>query len=217
MKKQKSKKVNSSRWFLLLPICACFLIFGSIIAYAAMVAEDTKVNNFQIGNLETKIEEVFSKPAKAIEPGNSVSKKVKIQNEGTINQFVRVMIFPEITTATAGSSEKRILPSKIGKELLIDIDPEKTTTANWKDGGDGYYYYLKAVAPKEATKLLFSKVEVPGSLDKSYYDDADIVIQVKAESIVSSKEAYRESWLQGTIPSSGALKDIDDLLQVEAD
>src|SRR5699024_6519209 len=105
----------------------------------------------------TKIEDVFTKPTTALTRGGQYTKKVSIQNKGTVQQFVRVMVFPEIHSSTKGVSEERILPIKIGNEVLLDLDPNKGTKSNWQDGGDGYYYYLKALAPDETTPLLFSK------------------------------------------------------------
>lgn len=216
MTKRTKNKTVPSRWLFLMPVCVAFFIFGTIVAYAAMVSEDKKENNFQIGNLETKIKEVFTKPTNSLEPGDSYSKNVRIQNDGTINQFVRVMVFPEVTAETIGATEKRILPVEIGKDILLDIDPEKTSSANWKDGGDGYYYYVKALAPAKETKLLFSTVELPASLDTSY-DGGEFVIQLKVESVICATNAYRDAWWQGQQPTTGLLKDIDTLLQAEVD
>ena len=72
------------------------------------------------------------------------------------------------------------------------------------------------MAPTKETKLLFSTVELPASLDDSYIG-GEFVIQLKVESVICATNAYREAWWQGQQPTTGPLKDIDALLQSEVD
>ncbi|MFD1900553.1 hypothetical protein GQR36_12200 [Enterococcus termitis] len=48
-------------------------LVGGITAYAAMTMKEEKVNFFQIGNLQTKIDEVFTEPT-TIAPEKAVEK-----------------------------------------------------------------------------------------------------------------------------------------------
>lgn len=213
---KQSKQTLPSRWLFLLLICAALCLLGTIVAYAAMTTEDKKVNNFQVGNLETRIDEIFTTPVSSLKPGDSHAKKVRVQNDGTIKQFIRIMVIPEIISEMAEKSGERLLPVQINKELLLDLDPEKVNSANWLDGGDGYYYYVKGLAPNEKTELLFSTVTLSKDLDNTY-NEGSLFIHLRAESIMVNTAAYREAWWQGKQPTEGPLKDIDQLLQKEVE
>lgn len=197
---------NRSRHFLwVIPMFIVCLIIGSTVAYAAMTLREEKVNLFQIGNLQTKIDEIFTEPT-TISPNKPVEKKVFITNTGTVNQFVRVMLHPEIRIESNGTT--RLLPSKIGNELVLDLN-----TVNWKLGEDGYYYYLNTLKPgkSNASENLFTQVKLKSGLGQEY-QQAIFSLLIKVEAINCGKYAYRDAWWQGITPTSGALKIIDQQL-----
>ncbi len=201
------KKVKRFRQSFLLRFLMFLSVLGMIVggvAYAAMTVRDQKVNTFQIGNLETKIEEVFTAPA-TIKPGEELEKKVRIINTGTIKQFIRVMLQPEISKKV--NNVDRIFPAEIGNELELDLD-----LAHWKAGGDGYYYYLDALKPKKATSYLFTKVKVKNNLGKEY-DQGKVTLLVKVETSNTAEYVYRDAWWQGVTPTSGSLQVIDSHLK----
>lgn len=205
--KKKNKIVH---FLLILPILILFLVIGSVAAYAAMMMNDEKANLFQIGNLQTKVKEVFTEPT-AIKPDEKVVKKVAVENTGTVNQFIRVMLHPEIHLESLGSI--RLLPSKIGEEIFLDLN-----STEWKLGEDGYYYYLKSLRPGESnvTKDLFTEVKLKNDLGLEYHN-AFISLLIKVEAINCAQYAYREAWWQGAAPSSGALQTIDKELAKQAE
>lgn len=194
----------------IVPVFIVCLIMGSVAAYAAMMVREEKVNLFQIGNLQTKVNEVFNEPT-TILPDTSVEKKVAIENTGTINQFVRVMIQPEIRIENSGNT--RLLPSKVGTEVLLDMN-----STHWKLGEDGFYYYLKTLQPGGAnsTEKLFTQVTLKKELGIEYHK-ANFNLLVKVEAVNCAKYAYRDAWWQGTVPSTKELKAIDNQLANKAD
>ncbi|MDA9471774.1 hypothetical protein [Enterococcus sp. 5H] len=194
---------NQSRYLMWgVPVVIVCLIIGSTAAYAAMTMREEKVNLFQIGNLQTKIDEVFTEPT-TILPNKPIEKKVTITNSGTVNQFVRVMLHPEVRIESKGATQ--LLPSKIGNEILLDLN-----SANWKLGEDGYYYYLNVLKPgkSNATENLFTQVKLKSGLGQEY-QQAVFSLLIKVEAINCGKYAYRDAWWQGTVPTSGALGIID--------
>lgn len=195
--------------FWIVPICIICLAIGSTAAYAAMMVREEKANFFQIGNFQTKIEEVFNEPI-TILPDTSVEKKVSIENTGVTNQFVRVMIHPEIRVGSGKNT--RLLSSKIGKEVLLDLN-----TTHWKSGEDGYYYYLNVVKPDDSntTENLFTQVKLKKGLGQEYHK-ASFNLLVKVEAINCGKFAYRDAWWQGSTPASGNLQSIDRQLSGKA-
>lgn len=190
------------------------LVGGSYLVYAAMTASDRKENDFQIGQVETKLERVFDGNIKEITKSQSVEMKVTIKNTGTIKQFVRVMVLPEVQVAVVGdSTSKQILPMAIGTDLLL----EQLNTTDWKDGGDGYYYYVKeAVEPRKSTTNLFDSIMLSDNLSDQY-DDAELSLSLKVETINCTEDSYRNSWWQGTTPTEEPLKTIDDILKTKLD
>ncbi|MGX7244201.1 hypothetical protein ACWOC1_05070 [Enterococcus quebecensis] len=205
--KQK-KKIIHFLWGV--PVFIICLVIGSTVAYAAMMVREEKANLFQIGNLQTKVEEVFTEPVTML-PNKPVEKKVTIANIGTVNQFVRVMLHPEIRLES--NSSIQLLPSKIGEEILLDLN-----NIDWKLGEDGYYYYLKALRTGESnrTENLFTQVKLKNELGKKYHG-ATFSFLIKVEAINCAKFAYRDVWWQGVTPNSGELKVIDSQLAKQID
>lgn len=205
---ESKKKAVYLLW--LLPLFFVLLLIGSATAYAAMMMSDEKVNLFQIGNLQTKVKEIFTEPV-MIKPNESVIKKVAVENTGTVNQFVRVMLHPEIRLESGNST--RVLPSKIGEEVLLDLN-----FTDWKFGEDGYYYYLNVLKPGEssATENLFTEVKLKNDLGLEYHK-ATFSLLVKVEAINCSQFAYRDAWWQGDTPSNGVLQAIDKQLAEKAE
>lgn len=210
----KQRKKNRRRLYLVLVFsCLLLLIGGSYLVYAAMTATDREENDFRVGQVDTRIEEDFE--VRTEMPTNfSVKKEVSIKNNGTINQFVRIMVSPQVQIGITGDAQnKQVLPLKIGTDLLL----EEMTTADWLDGGDGYYYYIKeAVKPGKETSELFKKVKLSDQL-RDRYHGAQLVIVLKAEAINCAEFAYRDAWWQGATPAAGALKDVDDALKTKVD
>lgn len=184
------------------------LIGGTYLVYAAMTAQDEKHNYFQVGEVETKLVEVFDDRITEIAKGVEVEKKVKIENAGTIKQFIRVMVLSEVKgTITGDSDHQQLLPLVAGTHLTYN-----KMSNNWADGGDGYYYYLKAVNPKQETDYLFESVTLADNLADRYHN-ADFSIYLKVEAINCVEFAYRDAWWQGNTPGDGdPLKTIDEAL-----
>ncbi|MBO0470635.1 hypothetical protein JZO66_08760 [Enterococcus sp. DIV0242_7C1] len=194
----------------LLPFFVLCLIMGGITVYAAMTMQEEKVNRFQIGNLQTKIDEVFTEPT-TILPNKALEKKVDITNTGTLDQFVRVLLQPEISIEKEGV--RRLLPSKIGDEVLLDVN-----TSQWRLGEDGYYYYMDILKPgvSHAAKNLFTQVTLKRSIGAEYHG-AKVSLLVKVEAIDCNKYSYRDAWWQGAVPVQKELLDIDKQLAIKAE
>lgn len=205
---KSNKKIVHFLW--ILPILVVLLLIGSVTAYAAMMMRDEKINLFQIGNLQTNVKEVFNEPI-TIKPNEPVSKNVAVENTGTVDQFVRVMIHPEIRTKSNGNIQ--LLPSKIGEEVLLELN-----SVEWKLGEDGYYYYLKTLkqGKSNVTETLFTKVTLKNGLDQEY-QKASVTLLIKVEAINCVKYAYRDAWWQGVIPSSDELQEVDKQLAEKAE
>lgn len=188
------------------------LIGGGYLVYAAMTAQDKKINDFQIGQVETKLEEIFEDDITEIPIDQTVEKQVTVENTGTIKQFVRVMVLSEVRTSIVGDTEnEQILSLVIGKDLLLE-----NTASDWKDGGDGYFYYLKEIEPKQPTSKLFQSIKLSDQLS-DHYHDVKFVLSLKVEAINCAEFAYRDAWWQGTTPTEQPLKAVDDALKTKVE
>lgn len=133
---QRMKKIRVGIFFLLFLI-ASIVAIGTVTKAAFHSPTEEKDNLFQIGYLETKISEEFVSPA-TISPNETIPKKVRIENTGTVPQVIRLMVLPTIQKkGSTGSSPDELYPGTLGNEILL----EGLDVVNWIDGGDGYYYY----------------------------------------------------------------------------
>lgn len=197
---KRNKKIILTAAILMVSI---LVIIGLNAVYAALTDKDDKVNDFQIANLRGDITEKFVPPTKdkPIQPGDTYPKEVKVTNIKNAPFFVRVLVIPEVQ-----SEEGTLLPSEIGKNIMVDIDN------NWVLGEDGFYYYLKKVSEKEETTPVFKKVKLNKTYDPDY-EKATMKIYLKSETVTSSGNNYRKAWWQGQPPTDKNLKTIDDTLQ----
>lgn len=157
---------------------------------------DTVNNRLILPNLVGEIDETFD-PNTDIEIGDSKEKDVKVANTGTAPLFVRVMVLPMIQDASG-----TLLPMKIGEEITVNL------SANWTYGGDGYYYYRGIVQPGNSTPSLFTTVTLNSSLGDEY-DDCELTMQVKSETITAFQYEYRNAWWDGATPTTSPLNTVD--------
>ncbi|MGG5314899.1 hypothetical protein [Enterococcus sp. AZ072] len=211
MKKQK-RITHKPIYLVVLFGCLLLLIGGGYFVYAAMTAQDRKENDFQVGQVETQLLEDFDGITE-IELDESVEKEVVIKNTGTIKQFIRVMVMPEVRGPVAGDTNQQVLPLIIGRDIFL----EGMVTADWTDGGDGYYYYIKeAVDPKDSTSKLFESIRLSDSLAGQYHQ-TDFSIYLKVETVNCAEFAYRDAWWQGVTPTASPLKEVSDALKTKVD
>lgn len=204
--------------YVVVTVCLVLLLIGGgYWVYAALTATDRKENDFQVGQVETKIfEEKFDEDMTEVTKGETVPKEVRIENTGTIKQFVRVMVLPEVQSTVTGETIKQVLPLKIGTDVELAEMSTAGWNADWIDGGDGYYYYQHALDPKARTGYLFKTVKLKSQLEDRYHD-ASLTISLKVETINCAEFAYRDAWWQGATPSDQPLKAVDDALKTKVE
>lgn len=148
-----------------------------------------------IGNLEVSLTD--SDTIGDITLGSSVSRKLAVENKGDMPMFVRVMVFPTLTT------DSNLVTHLTNPDVIKDL-----TTADWKDGGDGYYYYTKKIDAGKTSSNIFSQLTVPASKQKG-----KMTFSVKVESTVATGKEYRQAfWGTKDDPTDTTLKDIDTTL-----
>lgn len=206
------KRKKRAVYGMIAAVLVLLVVGGGYLVYAAMTAQDKKMNDFQIGQVETKLEEVFDDSIQEIPKDQAVEKQVTVTNTGTIKQFVRVMVLPEVRTSIVGdAANEQVLSLVLGKDLLLE-----NPSTDWLDGGDGYFYYLKEIEPKQSTSKLFEAIKLSDQLSDQYHE-ATFVLSLKVEAINCAEFAYRDAWWQGTTPADQPLKAVDDALKTKVE
>lgn len=197
-------KTKKKKLYLLLAVGLSILFtVAAINAFGASKSSDIANNRLRVPTLEGKITEKFEEKSE-IKIGETREKDIKIthtEKKGNAPLFVRVMVMPLLT-----SDEGVLLPMAIGEELTVDLG------ADWKDGGDGYYYYLNKLEPEQATSSLFTKVTVNNALGDDYLG-AKLSIQVKSETVTTLHYEYRNAWWAGKAQTEAPLKAIDEVFE----
>lgn len=195
MKRLKKKTVLMGLMVFLLVSVAGTLVYG------ALKKDDSVLNRLAFGNLKGDLSEHFDGSQELL--GDvAYPKEVMVKNSGNLNLFVRVMVFPEITTPEGVS-----LGASIGKEIKIEMGKD------WLSGDDGYYYYLSKLPKEATTPPVFSEITVDSKGVNERYQGAKLTIQVKSETISAADFHYRQAWWGlETAPTEPAHQTIDQLL-----
>lgn len=181
------------------------VVLVALSTFAWFTTSDSMQNKFKSGNplFDVALVDDFTSPNE-LTPETEINKVVAAKNTETIDAFVRMMVFP----AALKDGE----PFEVQLEdhvQLIGLD-----TSKWKDGKDGYFYYLDKLAPGETSSNLFEKVKLIILNDqKDNYKDVTFDIVAKTEAIHTKKYDYRISWWGTDDPQTAEpLKTIDETL-----
>ncbi|MGY5266242.1 BsaA family SipW-dependent biofilm matrix protein [Paraclostridium bifermentans] len=185
------KRIKVGAISILLLIC---IVTVQKISYASLTSKDKVTNTLNLGDINIKVSEKFTPPKDW--DGDEYTKKVKIKNNSTSPALIRVCIIPrwvdEKGNAWAGDTNLVTL----NYETKNIIANQNTTKNNkWIYGNDNYYYYNSIVAKGKETKQILKSVSanIPEEL-KERYEDKTLIVDVKAEAIQATKEAYRKAW-----------------------
>lgn len=107
-------------------------------------------------------------------PGTSVSKIVKVKNNGSADAWIRVGVEASIKDAN-------------GEELPLNVGDSNEPVMvyeildGWYQGDDGYYYFENSVAVNEFTEILFKEVCFNSAMGNEYQNcTANIIISAQA-------------------------------------
>lgn len=144
---------------------------------------DTVDNTLKIADFVVKMDEVFDSSITTIVPGSTRQKAVTLTNTSDQPGLLRVMAYPTIY--------------KTDSDLVLDV--KDLVTFNlvddtlWKDGNDGYYYYLGVIKPGESVEFLAS-VKLSSISDMNYSSAAFDVILRSEACIINGQNAHHLAW-----------------------
>jgi len=201
--------MNKRKWGGLIGI-ACVVVSSFIgLSNASYTSKDEKTNEFKSGQVDIEIQEIGKDGSTYENPktwnGDLYIKNVSITNNSNVNTLIRVAIVPRWVDENN--------PTWAGDTSCVNIDFANLGTANgnWvKDTTTGYYYYNEIVKGSTNELIKSLKATIPAELQERY-KGKKLIIDVKAETIMATKQAYEKAW--SGIPS-GTLKQMLDGLCV---
>ena len=129
-------------------------------------------------------------PDKDWQPGVEVDKTVKVQNTGEHDIIIRVKMDEKWVRKGETTPYKQFAANPNGAVYEIEqasqtdglTDADKSvvikhfsTSANWVDGGDGWFYYKTNLAPKSTSDTWLESVELLNDLDVGSYKTVNYV------------------------------------------
>lgn len=173
------KRMLSKRTIVLIAAIVCIAAMLAAGTLAYFVAEETAYNVITTGTLDMILHEETDDgqpwPDEGISnvmPGMNVTKKVYVENDGTVDFYARIKVEKEIIAAAGVEAELNF------ENITLDINTEMWTEK------DGYYYYNAAVKPGEETEPLFTGVSFGAELGNEY-QNCTVKITVHAEAVQS--------------------------------
>lgn len=155
-------------------VLAAALILGVGVgtSYAYLTGKDDVENTFQASKTDIKIEENFT-PVPELTPGTVITKAPRVISQSSTPCYVRMMV--QFSDDEA---------QKFCQPLVIN--------SGWRQKGDGYYYWDKALSPGEATGTLFDSVTIRPETAKEDMESFDILVY--AEAVQSRGMSAEEAW-----------------------
>lgn len=163
------------------------LVVGGTMAW--FTSEDEVTNKFTAGTVKIEINEHEFEDIIDWNPGDTTDKDVSVKSLGSKGTYVRVSLTP---VWLDGGTETDLATSNV---TLNTVNSDK-----WIKSGDWYYYY-KIMDKDQETELLLDSVTLAGLGTNNDYQGKTLRINVKAESVQASHEAYKDAWNLTSLPA----------------
>lgn len=164
--------MNGSKRIIIIAALIFFIGISSTIAY--LISKSNKINEFEMGNVDVKVNETFNKEEK-------IKENVYVTNTGNIDEYVRVKI-----NIYYKNNENIIMYEDpiINDDYIIDLNLD-----DWFLSSDGYYYYKYKISRNDSTSNIINSLTY---LKK--YEDKSLTVDVIANAIQSNDKAIEEAW-----------------------
>jgi len=185
------------------------LVLGSVVVLAALLivggtmawftaSSGPVTNQFTAGTVKIELHDLtyddeqnlVSFPGDGISnvnPGDEYDKIVYVENTGSKAVYVRVKLTPQWKKGEVA------LPLTVG-EPPVYMATFPLVGDKWVLHTDGWYYYKDPVASGSATQHLIDKVVFAGKAMTNDYQGATFTLEVEAEAVQASHEAYKDEW-----------------------
>lgn len=151
------------------------------ITSAWFLASESRANEFKMGTVEVEVLEPGFQDLTNISTG-TYNKNVKVASRGTKRTYIRVSLFPEWSE-----------PSLPISNVQLNLN-----TADWIDGGDGFYYYKYYLTQDQETSFLLQSVTF-SSVGPEYKGET-LTIKALAEGVQITHDAWKDVWGRTSLP-----------------
>ena len=175
-------------------VLAALFVVGGTMAWFTAAAEPV-TNTFKAGTVKIELHDLtyddeqnlVSFPGDGISnvnPGDEYDKIVYVENTGSKAVYVRVKLTPNWTDDLSN---------------VVTIDDEDYVMADFPilegwEYYEGWYYYTSPVAAGASTSNLIEEVIFAGKEMTNAYQGATFTLEVEAEAVQASHEAYKDEW-----------------------
>lgn len=170
-------------------ICLAIFAAGSL---AYFTSQDTAHNVITTGGVEIRLNEWANadrtepfQDLEGIMPGVSVTKIAEVENTGTADAWVRVLVEKKVKV------DGTELPPMDKDPITLDLN-EKF----WTLGNDGYLYYKNALKPGETTEPIFTQVGFAKEMGNEF-QGAAVTVDVLAQAVQTAHNGATVMEAQG--------------------
>ncbi|WP_130806324.1 BsaA family SipW-dependent biofilm matrix protein [Senegalia massiliensis] len=163
-------------------VAIAILAIGGTMAWFTSTPEAID-NTFKAGTVDIEVNENGFENITNWNPGDETNKDVTVISKGTKKTYVRVQLTPTWSN-----------------EMSIDNVELMINSNDWILH-DGWYYYKYILEENEETSKLLDSVKLLGEETGNDYQGATFTLNVKAESVQASNDAYKDVWGLTSLPS----------------
>ena len=168
------------------------LVIGTTVAYIYTATSPVK-NIFEPSRVACAVVENGREPVTgSLVDIDETKENVKIQNTGDTDAYIRVAV----TVNWASADGTRVWAQKPaqGTDYTITFNDN----SDWFDGGDGFYYYKKAVSPDDLTSVLIDRAVLNDGVTSLKGTDGTeyfLSVEIVASAIQSAPaDVVEEQW-----------------------
>lgn len=154
--------MNKLRRFLPIILAVVLTIALSVgVVYGFLTDKQNKVNEIGYGEDEITITETFP-PAPSPQPGDVITKNVKITSTGDLDAYVRIRVL--------------FSPESMLENVTIDYN-----TTDWTyNTDDGMWYYNRVLPKGQSTSSLFTSITVKSDVPAEDIVPFDVIVNAES-------------------------------------
>ncbi len=150
-------------------------LLSSGLTLASWRSEGSTINSITVGSVSGHIIEEYEQ-GQTLSPAATVTKKVQVENTGTLDVAVRVKVEKVWGDYRDKSGQLVVNHTLSTDNIQIDYN-----TSDWFYQNDGYFYYKGVLSPNEMTPALFDSFTIDGETTGGAYKNksADIIVTME--------------------------------------
>ena len=191
----RSSRLRVPKRRVLIVALACVLTLagiGGVVAW--LTGTDQVINMFDLGRVETEVNEDGPEENQPFKEGDNVKQNVDVTNRGNVPIYVRAQV--NIYWQDANGNQLWEAPVE-STDYTITWDNDQ----KWVKGSDGFYYWTEPLKAGETTGLLIKELKwVTAESSNGRTLVCDIAVQgIQAEPVEAVQEAWGVTISEGNV------------------